>query len=162
MEFPVGAGGPLSQPSPQKQIPGCSTGEGLGSTNGAVHTLQGDVSAADERCPLHQGVRPAAWAAGIASHAPVRPRHLQKCFTERPPRDGGSSLGEAARLGTEPPPPSLPAWPCFCFSSQCSLCDSWGQEPACSCDHRHVKDLNQESGREESPWVSPTNPGDSR
>jgi hypothetical protein len=86
MEFPVGAGGPLSQPSPQKQIPGCSAGspqwkgEGLGSANGAVSTLQGDVSGADESCPLHQGVRPAAWAAGNASHAPSQAQTPSEMF----------------------------------------------------------------------------------
>lgn len=103
----------MSQLGPGKQPLGAqrgprSVGEGLGSTNGAVRTLQGDVSGADEGCPLHQGVRPTLWAAGIASHSGVRPRHVQKCFTQRPPYDGDSSLGEAERLATElPPPPGL-------------------------------------------------------
>lgn len=80
---------------------------------------------------------------------------------------GNGNLGEAERLASEPPPPPLPAWPCFCFSSQRSLCGSWGQEPACSCGHRHaketawarIKNLAGKSHRGVSPNQSWRTPG---
>lgn len=80
----------------------------------------------------------------------VRPRHLQKCFTERPPRDGDSSLGEAERLATEPPTPTPPCLALFLLFFPTAVCVTPGDrsQPAAvttdklkNCAGRKIKNL---------------------
>lgn len=103
------------------------------------------------------------WAAGIASHSGVRPRHVQKCFTELPPRDGDSSLGEAERLATELPAPIPRLGLVFAFlpKAVCVTPGDKSQPAAATTDVlRNFEGRNQqESGTEEGLY---TNPRDSQ
>lgn len=81
----------------------------------------------------------------------VRPRHLQKCFTERPPHDGDSSLGEAERLATEPLTPTPPRLALFLLFFPTAVCVTPGdrsQPAAVATDTlKNCAGENQESGR---------------
>lgn len=108
-----------------------------GRANRAVCTLKGDVSGADEGGPLHQGVRPLRGPQGLPHTPESGPDTFGNVLLSSLPATATAALAKLRDWPQSSPPPSqgLGSFFFLFFSFQSGLCDSWGQEPACSCDY---------------------------
>lgn len=117
VEFPVGTGqgaprwSLVSAKSPETNLWGLSgvpTVEGRiwESANGAVRTLQGDVSGADEGGPLHQGVRPQCGPQGLPHTPESGPDTFRNVLLSSLPAMATAALAKLRDWPQSSPPPS--------------------------------------------------------